>query len=63
MSDTDEVNRVIARLDEAVHRHDRIAAERGPAASRARKPLTRTQLIQMAERTSTIPIVTAFWIS
>lgn len=48
MSDTDEVNRVIARLDEAVHRHDRIIAERGPAAVRRRKPLTRTQLIQKA---------------
>ncbi|HTU13500.1 MAG TPA: hypothetical protein VMG08_21600 [Allosphingosinicella sp.] len=48
MSDTDEVNRVIARLDKAVHRHDRIAAERGPAAARTRKPLTRTQLIQKA---------------
>lgn len=48
MSDTDEVNRVIARLDEVVHRHDRIVAERGPAAVRPRKPLTRTQLIQKA---------------
>ena len=48
MSDTDEVNRVIARLDEVVHRHDRILAERGPAALAPRKPLTRTQLIQKA---------------
>ena len=48
MSDTDEVNRVIARLDEVVHRHDRILAERGPAAVAPRKPLTRTQLIQKA---------------
>ena len=48
MSDTDEVNRVIARLDEVVHRHDRIISERGPAAARPRKPLTRTQLIQKA---------------
>ena len=48
MSDTDEVNRVIARLDEVVHRHDRITAGRGPAALAPRKPLTRTQLIQKA---------------
>jgi hypothetical protein len=46
MSDTDQVNAVIARLDEVVHRHDRIAVERGPASPR--KPLTRTQLIQKA---------------
>lgn len=46
MSNTDEVNRVIARLDEVVHRHDRFLAERGPAALAPRKPLTRTQLIQ-----------------
>jgi len=46
MSNTDEVNRVIARLDEVAHRHDRILAERGPAIPR--KPLTRTQLIQKA---------------
>ena len=31
MSDTDLVNRSIARLDEVLHRHDRILAERGPA--------------------------------
>ena len=48
MSNTDEVNRVIARLDEVAHRHDRIIAERGPAALAPRKPLTRTQLIQKA---------------
>ena len=48
MSDTDEVNRVIARLDEVVHRHDRIVAERGPGALKPRKPLTRTQFIQKA---------------
>ncbi len=46
MSNADEVNRVIARLDEVAHRHDRILAGRGPAAPR--KPLTRTQLIQKA---------------
>src|SRR5205085_12013118 len=48
MSDTDLVNRSIARLDEVLHRHDRIVAERGPAAMAPRKPLTRTQLIQKA---------------
>ena len=48
MSDTDLVNRSIARLDEVLHRHDRILAERGPAAMRPRRPLTRTQLIQKA---------------
>ena len=48
MSDTDEVNRVIARLDEVLHRHDRILAERGPAAMAPRRKLTRTQLIQKA---------------
>lgn len=48
MSDTDEVNRVIARLDEVVHRHNRIATERGPAAMAPRKKLSRTQLIQKA---------------
>jgi hypothetical protein len=48
MSDSDLVNRSIARLDEVLHRHDRIATERGPAASAPRKPLTRTQLIQKA---------------
>src|SRR5437868_2875009 len=48
MSDTDQVNRSIARLDEVLHRHDRILAERGPAALAPRKPLTRTQLIQKA---------------
>ena len=47
MSDTDEVNRVIARFDELVHRSDRLAAERGPSA-KPRRPLTRTQLIQKA---------------
>lgn len=46
MSDTEEVNRVIARLDEVVHRHDRMLVEHGPA--KPRKPLTRTQLIQKA---------------
>lgn len=44
MSDTDEVNRVIARLDEVARRHDRILAERGPA--KPRRPLSRTQVIQ-----------------
>ena len=48
MSDTDEVNRVIARLDEVVHRHDRIRTERGPTAVAPRKPLSRTQVIQKA---------------
>ena len=48
MSDTDLVNRSIARLDEVLHRHDRIIAERGPAAMAPRKKLTRTQLIQKA---------------
>lgn len=48
MSDTDLVNRSIARLDEVLHRHDRILAERGPAAMATRKPLTRTQVIQKA---------------
>ena len=48
MSDTDLVNRSIARLDEVLHRHDRILAERGPAAVAPRRPLTRTQLIQKA---------------
>lgn len=48
MSDTDLVNNSIARLDEVLHRHDRILAERGPAALAPRKPLTRTQLIQKA---------------
>ena len=48
MSDTDLVNRSIARLDEVLQRHDRILAERGPAAMAPRKPLTRTQLIQKA---------------
>lgn len=47
MSDSEEVRRVIARLDEAEQRHARIAVARGPAA-RPRKPLTRTQLIQKA---------------
>ena len=48
MSDTDLVNRSIARLDEVLHRHDRILAERGPAALAPRRKLTRTQLIQKA---------------
>ena len=48
MSDTDLVNRSIARLDEVLHRHDRMLAERGPAALAPRKKLTRTQLIQKA---------------
>ena len=48
MSDTDLVNRSIARLDEVLHRHDRILAERGPAALVPRRKLTRTQLIQKA---------------
>lgn len=48
MSDTDDVNRSIARLDEVLHRHDRILAERGPSALAPRRPLTRTQLIQKA---------------
>ena len=48
MSDTDRVNQSIARLDEVLHRHDRILAERGPAALAPRRKLTRTQLIQKA---------------
>jgi hypothetical protein len=48
MSDTDEVNRVIARLDEAEQRFARIAVDRGPGAAKPRKPLTRTQFIQKA---------------
>ena len=48
MSDTDQVNAVIARLDEVVHRHDRLLAERGPAAVAPRKKLSRTQFIQKA---------------
>jgi hypothetical protein len=48
MSDTDRVNQSIARLDEVLHRHDRILAERGPAAMAPRKKLTRTQFIQKA---------------
>jgi hypothetical protein len=48
MSDTDLVNSSIARLDEVLHRHDRMLAERGPAALAPRRKLTRTQLIQKA---------------
>src|ERR1044072_2040156 len=48
MSDTDLVNRSIARLDEVLHRHDRILAERGPAAMAPRRKPTRTQVIQKA---------------
>ncbi len=47
MSDTDEVNRVIARFEELQKRTDRIAAEQGPPRA-ARRPLSRTQQIQKA---------------
>ncbi len=47
MSDTDEVNRVIARFEEIRQRADRIGAEQGPRRA-ARRPLTRTWQIRKA---------------
>jgi hypothetical protein len=47
MSDTDQVNAVIARFDEIVQRGERIAVEQGPRRA-ARRPLSRTQQIRKA---------------
>jgi hypothetical protein len=47
MSDTDQVNQVIARFEEIQRRADRLAAEQGPRRA-ARRPLSRTQQIRKA---------------